>query len=370
MAAVRSVATVLLLAGLAPAIAHDGHVHVEDQRPTMSAGVKRSADGSVFIAKEVQRQQGLRTIGVHAATVARTRALPGRITADPNHSAIVQAPQAGVLQASTRGLPTLGQRFKKGDIIAYLHLSLTNVERAAQQAHLAIVEKDLFLAKQQFERLQDQGITASGNFMAAPYEVAVAEYESLVKQKAELEAGLAQRLPLTAPIDGIISQADIFAGKVVAQGETLLNIVDPAHLWVEALSYDTALQPQHSAYAVTGDHRQLALTLIGEPYQLTDQTLPLQFAISAAPSALAVGQAVEVFVRTQEQQRGFIVPSSSLSADRDGVPIIWVHAAPEYFAPRKVRAENLDGKQHIVLQGLAAGQRVVTAGADVLTQLP
>ena len=43
--------------------------------------------------------------------------------------------------------------------------------------------------------------------------------------------------------------------------------------------------------------------------------------------------------------------------------------APEYFVAKKVRAQPLDGASAAVTAGLAAGDRIVTEGAAVLSQV-
>ena len=52
-----------------------------------------------------------------------------------------------------------------------------------------------------------------------------------------------------------------------------------------------------------------------------------------------------------------------------GEPIVWVHADPERFEPRRVRPEPLGADSVAVREGLKPGERVVTSGAALLSQV-
>jgi cobalt-zinc-cadmium efflux system membrane fusion protein len=48
---------------------------------------------------------------------------------------------------------------------------------------------------------------------------------------------------------------------------------------------------------------------------------------------------------------------------------VWVHTGAELFAPRTVRLLPLDGNTVAVVDGLKAGDRVVTQGAPLVNQV-
>ena len=49
--------------------------------------------------------------------------------------------------------------------------------------------------------------------------------------------------------------------------------------------------------------------------------------------------------------------------------IVWVHTGPEVFEARPVRTLALDGARVSVVNGLKAGDRVVTQGAPLVNQV-
>ena len=53
----------------------------------------------------------------------------------------------------------------------------------------------------------------------------------------------------------------------------------------------------------------------------------------------------------------------------NGQTILFEHTTAERFEPRIVRVEPLDAERVLVLDGLAAGRRVVVQGAELLNQI-
>ena len=84
---------------------------------------------------------------------------------------------------------------------------------------------------------------------------------------------------------------------------------------------------------------------------------------------LAVGQPVKVIVQTRETVKGFAVPTGAVVKNPSNQDMVWVHTGAEVFQPRPVRAIALDGATVSVVDGLKAGDRVVTQGAPLVNQV-
>ncbi|MFN3593319.1 MAG: hypothetical protein ACK4TK_01370 [Thiobacillaceae bacterium] len=79
---------------------------------------RRQADGSLYVPKPVQHRLGLRTQRVEITRQAKTVEFNARVVADPNAGGRVQASQRGRLEPGPHGLPVLGQRVRKGEVLA------------------------------------------------------------------------------------------------------------------------------------------------------------------------------------------------------------------------------------------------------------
>ncbi len=336
----------------------------------LAATAARLPDGGVFLPVPAQFQLGLRTAIAEDKAAQETFRLSGRVLRDPNFSGAVQATQPGVVSAPPGGLPTLGQRVSKGQLLGYLKPVLSSLERGELEVQLATASKDLQLNQRLLERVREQAVTGGIN-ISIQEDAALIEYKGIQARKRALETALqGVPQPLRSPVSGVVSRSDIFLGKVVAQGDTLFEVVDPRRLWVEATHYDLKLAGRiHSAYVAGAGGVWIALTYKGQSYQLRNQAVQLQFQLPASEeTGLAIDQGVQVFVRTREQVRGAAVPPQAVTQRGSGENIVWVRHAAEVFTPHRVRIVGFDERQYPVVTGIAPGDRVVSSDSLALAQ--
>ncbi|WP_374434053.1 efflux RND transporter periplasmic adaptor subunit [Inhella sp.] len=346
---------------LIPAWAGPGHDHGDEAAPVTAGGPRRLPDGSVFLPKPAQRQLGLRTQAVAAAELPRSQELQGQVVMDPNAGGPVQAAQSGRLIAPPQGLPTLGQRVQRGQLLGYVEPLAGALERSAQAAQLAELRAALRLAEQRAQRLRELADTVPRREI----EAVQAEVEGLRARIAALGQGLSGREALHAPVSGVIASAHAVAGQIVEARELLFEVVDPQRLRIEALAYDISLANDIGAAFVAGESAQ-PLRFLGAGSRLREQALPLNF---NGAQGLALGQSVRVVVQSRSRIQGHAVPAQALVKNPSNQTIVWVKQAPERFVPRVVQVQALDGARVAVTQGLNDGERVVTKAATLLNQV-
>ncbi len=350
-----------------PAHAGPGHDHGDDAAPANANGPQRLPDGSVFLPKPSQRQLGVRTMVVARAALPTSVTLNGRVILDPNAGGRVQPMRAGRIEPGPRGLPSLGQRVRKGEVLAYVHPSASQIERGNQAAQLAELSAQRDLAVKRLARLE----SLEGSVPQKDIEAARADLASLKARTAVVGASLRADEPLVASADGVISIANAVAGQVVNAGDVVFDIVDPARMRIEAVTFEPALATDVGAAALDlGSGRTVPLVFIGAARTLRDLALPLQFRTAGAAEApLAVGQPVKVVVQSRRTVEGIAVPTAALVRNPGNETIVWQHTGAERFVPRVVRYTELDGAHVAVLAGLEPGARVVTQGASLVNQV-
>ncbi|MBI5910060.1 MAG: HlyD family efflux transporter periplasmic adaptor subunit [Betaproteobacteria bacterium] len=378
-AAIARLAAVFTLAALAAVsaatFAHEGEDHGNDKKGpsaapgdagTDNASARRLADGGVFMPKAMQRRLGIRTIAAEPGELARGVELNGRVISDPNAGGRVQASQSGRIESGPHGLATLGQRVKKGDVLAYVKPVASAIELGNQRAQLAEITAQHGFTEKKVKRLE----ALEGSVPQKEIDAARAEFASLAERKTVVGASLSHREALVAPASGVVSAASAVSGQVVEAREVLFEIVDPQRLMVEALAYDPEMLADIAgASAVLPHGASLPLVFVGGAQQLREQALPLVFRIKPPLPPLAVGQPLKVVVQTRRTIKGIAVPLAALTRSGGGDTVAWVHAGAETFVAKKVRFQALDGANVALIEGIAAGDRVVTAGAAALAQV-
>ncbi|MEN9395578.1 MAG: hypothetical protein RLZ81_108 [Pseudomonadota bacterium] len=371
----------------APGWAHGDEDHSQDKKPAALArpappaggaaagatgaasgdvtSAQRLPDGSLFVPKAVQRQLGIRTVLAQVKELAATIELNGRVMADANAGGRVQASQGGRIEAGPKGLPVLGQKVVKGQVLLSLRPSIGSVERGNQRAALAEIESQLAIATAKAARYaQLEGALPQKDIAASRTEV-----DALKQRRAAVAASLGDAESLVAPATGVISAVSVVNGQVVEARETLFEIVDPARLSVEALAYDASLVDGIQSAGVPLSGGALELQFVGGGRQLREQALPLLFRVKSQNAPVAVGQAVKVIAKTSRTVPGASVPHAAVARNSAGDTVVWVHVAPERFAPRRVVAQALDAGAMALTQGVVSGERVVSEGANLLAQV-
>ena len=345
-----------------------GHDHGDEAASTASSNApKRLADGNVFLPKLSQRQLGIRTVAVEEASLPKSIELTGRVVADANAGGKVQPTQAGRIEAGPRGLPTLGQVVRKGEVLAVVRASTSAIERANQQSQSTELKGNLELAKKRVARLEQ----LEGTVPAKDIEAAKLEVSSLQQRSAAIGASVVALEALSAPVSGVIASANVVLGQVVDAREVLFEIVDPSRLSVEASAFDAALAGNIASASIASSQGSVALQFAGAGRTLREGAIPLLFRTEPGKGALpfAVNQPVKVVLQTKEVVKGFAVPTSAVVKNSSNQDMVWVHTGAETFVPRTVRVAPLSGSAMSVTDGLKAGDRVVSQGAPLINQV-
>ena len=345
-----------------------GHDHGDEAASTASSNApKRLADGNVFLPKLSQRQLGIRTVAVEEASLSKSIELTGRVVADANAGGKVQPTQAGRIEAGPRGLPTLGQVVRKGEVLAVVRASTSAIERANQQSQSTELKSNLELAKKRVARLEQ----LEGTVPAKDIEAAKLEVSSLQQRSAAIGASVVALEALSAPVSGVIASANVVLGQVVDAREVLFEIVDPSRLSVEASAFDAALAGNIASASIASSQGSVALQFAGAGRTLREGAIPLLFRTEPGKGALpfAVNQPVKVVLQTKEVVKGFAVPTSAVVKNSSNQDMVWVHTGAETFVPRTVRVAPLSGSTMSVTDGLKAGDRVVSQGAPLINQV-
>ena len=271
----------------------------------------------------------------------------------------------------------IGDKVEKGALIAKLdptpfQLALRDAEAdlARAEAHRQQAKMDAARQRQLFS----EGVTAKAEFEAAQHEWENAEAATAA---AKANVGLAQEhlgyAELHAEFDGVIAATKGQVGQVVQPGQEVVRVVRPEEREAVVDVPDNIaadLRPgigfivtseAEPATRVKGQVREIApqadaatrtrrvrITLVDPPLNFRMGT------IVKAVAAMTIGAAIDL-------------PSSAL-LERDGKTFVWVvDPASSKVSIREVKLGGRNADSFRVVEGLAPGTRVVTAGAHSLS---
>ncbi|MCC7276676.1 MAG: HlyD family efflux transporter periplasmic adaptor subunit [Alphaproteobacteria bacterium] len=331
----------------------------------------RRDDGSYFVPKPVQRLYGIRTVVAQPETVPLTATLPGQIVPDPNTHGSVEPSVLGRIEPPESGLPFVGQHVAKGQVLGYVVPVVGVLERSQARREIARLNSEIVMRQALLDRLRQFYFVPFREGRIVQEEMSL---EGLRRERSAVMPMLAAQEILRASTSGVISASTATTGRIVKPGDTVFEIVDPEHLWVQAIAPGIEVAESAArvarAYAVTPEGQALPLGYIGSGLSLQQQAVPLLFRIEQPIAGLRVGRPVSVIVEsTQTSRRGVVLPRDSVVNGASGVDEVWERTGPETFAARPVRTEPMDGERILVVAGVDPGSQVVTRGARLLIQL-
>jgi cobalt-zinc-cadmium efflux system membrane fusion protein len=365
-----AVAALFAAALFSPAQSHEGDDHsIEKARPALQGGrdvSQRLPDGGIFVPKTVQRLLAIRTAPAKSGEHAKTIELPGRIIPDANASGYVQSTLAGRLLPPPNGFPALGSRVEKGQLLAYVEPPIQAIDVSdMRQKEGEILQQIAIVARRvaRFEKLVE-----SNAVPRTQLEDARTELESLRERKAQLDKIRREPEVLLAPVSGIIAEANTVAGQLAQPNTVVFQIVDPARLWVEALSFE-AIPKVERASARTHNGQTIDLLFRGSAAALRNQSIAVHFTVESNAGGVWAGQFVTVFASLPDKRRGILLPRAAVVRSANGQHVVFEHVSAERFEAREVKAEVFDAESVLVTGGLTDDKRVVVQGAELLDQV-
>lgn len=223
--------------------------------------------------------------------------------------------------------------------------------------------------------LSDEGIAARRQDAQIGDAALGAAREELARASAERAASVAQRgnLRLIAPVDGIVAARDADPGSTVVAGQSVLELIDPASLWINvrfdqigAAGLAAGLPARIALRSRDGAALRGHVLRIEPKADAVTEEMLAKVGFDQPPSPPpAVGELAEVTLDLAPLAAAPTLPNAAIR--RDGAQLgVWriIDGAPR-FTPVRLGAADLDGMVQ-VRAGLAAGERVVLYSAQAL----
>lgn len=229
----------LLISGQGSSAKQDAHGHAEgeDEKSEHAHAEAEDEHGEeiALTAKQIT-EQGIQLALVEVGAVTKSASYPAKVTVNTDRQAHVSPAFSGYVEKVN---VELGQRVVKGQALATLMVP----DLVDQQANLQMVQANLELARQDYERerqLWSQGISAKQDYQRAYNTYKQAQIQVQASKSRLLAFGAASgsngRYVLTAPISGIISKKDLVVGENVQLANQLFIIDQLDQLWLEFIA--------------------------------------------------------------------------------------------------------------------------------------
>lgn len=306
------------------------------------------------------------TARVERAPAVRGVRLTGRVAADPNRERSITARFGGRLEqldVSATGLPV-----RRGQRLAEIY----SPELIAAQAELQAAARAL---------------QTGGEPARAAYDAVVSRLRLWGLDENEIEtlrdtSRRADRWPVAASTAGVVLSANVAEGEYVRTGSVLYRVADLSVVWAVLDAWETDVASLRTGQRVTFTARALpgrafeGHVLFIEPVvDARTRTVPVRVEVENPDGALRPGMLLSAEIESPLDSRG--LPADPVVEDPLLIPataplltgsraVVYVRRDAEegpVFSGREVVLGPRAGERYVVLEGLAAGEEVVTRGA-------
>ncbi|MBS1914395.1 MAG: efflux RND transporter periplasmic adaptor subunit [Bacteroidetes bacterium] len=342
-------------------LAHGGDDDEPSARPAPAP-----AGGGVHVRVEQQFALGILTEPVDTRTLANGLQATGRIVPRTDAVADVMPPIAGRVVGSA--LPRLGDHVRRGQVLFRIAQVLTPAERTALRTELIRAKSELSLLERESQRLDRlEGVVASRETAEAHIRL-----EAARGQVAALDAQLSGNgttVPVSAPISGVITAAEIVAGESVDGSRLAYRIADLSSVWVEVDFFERDLPLVRSVAPVQvrvpslpGQTFTATLHSMGSGMDSATRTLHALFALANPGERLKLNMSVAVSVASDTGTTAPAIPRAAIVRSGSRA-VVFVHTLPEEFQVRDVAVGPRGDADYVeIVSGLEPGDRVVTVG--------
>ncbi len=351
-----------------PALAHgdEDNASTSGAPPGSGEAAVRTADGKLFGPKSVQRIVGVRTLPAVSGTAQPVVSLTGTVVADPQRGGLIQSATGGKVGAPASGLPTIGQTVRAGQVLAYIEPPLQAIDRADIARELSDLDQQIALAANAAARLR----RLEGVVPRRQIEEAAITLQGLQRRRAALGQARSAREVLVAPISGVVGSSAVRVGQVVPAEITLFEIVDQSRTFVRANLFDRRpLSPGARAVGRTADG--LTFDLVFEGAGLVDlgRAAPALFRVTGGGAGLRIGEPITIEAPVGAPVAGAVIPRGAVITNANGLGSVFVKTKAELFEQRTVKTSPVDANRVALMSNVKPGERVVTAGAELLGQV-
>ena len=346
------------------------HAHKDEHLGHNHANESVSHNNNAIELSESEAQTaGVKVEKVTKSQFAQTIPVSGKLQFAQTDEMTISATISGTvnfLQNYTNGTPV-----KKGGIMCTV--SSDNIIGGDPTKKIEVTYK---IAQEELERkarLLKEKIVTQSDYNAAleNYEKARIEYESVLNSKAN--AGNT----IKSPINGYVQETLVSNGDYVNAGDPIAKVVRNNKMMLVAdvpLRYQNKLSMVKSATFVTEGSEEVFHT-----DSLEGKKLPCSTGVSTSNAFITLrwemnrtaglwsGSFAKIYLHTETVSDAISIPVTALT-DEGGTYYVYVKLDNNHYNKTRVKTGATDGKRIQIVEGLHAGNNVVTEGVMCVRQ--
>lgn len=343
----------------------DGHGHGQEAKSEAHDDGHEHEPDIIEFSPAQTKAAGLELQTVRPTEFSEVVEVSGQVLPASGAEATVTATMAGIVSYATQSL-TEGAQVQAGQT-----LFTVNGRPMADGNPAAVAQSELDAAGKAYERAKK--LAADHIISQRELEDARLRYESALATSRSL-GNAAQMRALSAPIGGYVKQVMVKPGDYVAAGQALATVTQSRRLQLRAdvpercfamlprvtsANFRMAYDEEGSVYSI----QALSGRLVSKGRSGTDGSrfVPVVFEFNNQ-GHIVPGSLAEVFLKGASRSGVLTVPQSALT-EAQGLHFVYVQVHDGEYRRQEVKTGATDGQRVEIVDGLKAGDKVVTRGA-------
>ncbi|SBT04425.1 Efflux transporter, RND family, MFP subunit [Candidatus Propionivibrio aalborgensis] len=276
------------------------------------------------------------------------------------------------LAAGTASAAAAAQRVQSADAA---------LAEAGSRARLAKNSADRYADLRQKNFVSQEAADAKAHEAAAAQAARSAAAAALAAAKADVRraqselAGTGQNrahLRLTSPVAGVVTARLAEPGSTVVAGQSVVQVIDPASLWLRvridqgrSQGLAVALKAEMTLRSRPGEKFAGQVERIDWVGDAVTEERIANVVFDSAPAGVAIGELAEVTLRLPAIEKALAIPAAALQRQSNQSGVWQAKDGQAHFLPITAGAISSDGLAEI-RQGLAAGDIVIVHSAKAL----
>jgi HlyD family secretion protein len=206
----------------------------------------------------------------------------------------------------------------------------------------------------------------------------LAQIESLesgveqLQRNLEIARGNLDNLIITAPISGQLSSFDAELGQSKARGETLGQIDDvddfKLSVLIDEFYVTRTREGQYAEFTLSGTPYEMSISRVYPQIVNGQFEVDMQF-VGAAPTDIRRGQTLQTRVQLGDAEEALLLPRGGFFQDTGGNWVFVLDPSGAFAMKRNIRLGRRNPEYFEVLEGLEAGEQVITSEYAAYAQM-
>ena len=341
-----------------------------------AAGAAQADPGIVSVQEGFL--QRLKIEAVSEGEASTSLRVPARVEVDEQRVARIGAAVTGRV---TQINASLGQRVKRGEVLATLHstelsaaqlsylkaLSQAELQQRAVERAKLLFSSDVIGAAE-LQKRESEYVQGQSELRAAHDQLNVLGMTEAAIARLESSRNVHSQSSVTSTIDGSVIERKLTQGQVVQPADALFTVADLSHVWLVAEVPEqqaAAVKPGELAQAeipALGDEKiEGRLIFVADIVNPDTRTVTIRMDVSN-PKRLLKPQMLASMLIQSAPQRRLMVPATAIVRE-DNKDHVFVQLDAQRFQLRRVSLGQESQGRVVVLDGLKAGEKLVIDGA-------